>query len=266
MELRNEMIIDRAAEHGPCSVRHLFYQAVVTSVPGITKNDSGYNKVQRAVLDLRRAGRIPYAQIVDSTRWMRKSDTFTSIEDALEQTARLYRRDLWEHSEHLIEVWCESDSIASTIVDIVDGWTLATMVTRGFSSDTFAYNAAEAWRSQPDRTPVVLYVGDHDPHGLAIERVLRERLTEFYDSDRIVWDRLGVTWAQVQQYDLPGTKPKRPYGYDLAVEAEALAPKVLRSLVDAVIRSLADPEHLHQLELVEAAERETLANIPGMLR
>ena len=30
-----------------------------------------------------------------------------------------------------------------------------------------------------------------------------------------------MTWEQVQDWELPGTTPKKPYGYPLAVEAEA---------------------------------------------
>src|SRR5437870_3324607 len=69
MSTRREMIVNLAEEHGPCSVRHVFYQSVVAGVPGVTKNDSGYNKVQRIVLEQRRAGAIAYDAIVDSTRW-----------------------------------------------------------------------------------------------------------------------------------------------------------------------------------------------------
>ena len=63
---RKSALIDLVYEHGPSSVRHIFYRAVVTGVTGITKNQSGYDKVQRAVLELRRSGDIPYSLIVDN--------------------------------------------------------------------------------------------------------------------------------------------------------------------------------------------------------
>jgi hypothetical protein len=62
----------------PVTVRQLYYRAEVAGVPGIDKTEDGYNKVQRQVLDLRRAGRLPYRHIADLTRWMRKPDTYDS--------------------------------------------------------------------------------------------------------------------------------------------------------------------------------------------
>jgi hypothetical protein len=261
METRRELVIGLALEHGPCSVRHLFYQAVVARVPGITKNDSGYNKVQLLVLELRRAGLIPYSLIVDSTRWQRGPRTWGSVQEALDDTARLYRRDLWRSSPWRVEVWCESDSIASTITEPTYRWGVPLMVTRGFSSETFAFNAAETWQETPDRTPVVLYVGDHDPHGLDIERKLEERLGEFTEdtfTQGFHWFRLGVTWEQVKALDLPGTTPKRSYGFPLAVEAEALPPQMLVEIVDNAIESYVDDHEIMVLRAAEESERDLL--------
>jgi hypothetical protein len=69
------------------TVRQLYYQAEVHGAPGIDKTESGYDKIQRQVLDLRRAGRLPYTDIADLTRWMRKPRAFDSVEEALQETA-----------------------------------------------------------------------------------------------------------------------------------------------------------------------------------
>jgi len=47
MEERAEFLIDYASEHGPVTVRGLYYQAEVASLPGISKDDKDYAKVQR---------------------------------------------------------------------------------------------------------------------------------------------------------------------------------------------------------------------------
>jgi hypothetical protein len=259
---RYDALVELAREHGPASVRHIYYRATVAGAGGdprladITKNDSGYGKVQRALLQLRRDNRMPYHLIVDSTRWMRKPDTYGGREEFLRATAATYRRDLWRDSSWRVEVWCESDSIASTLADITDTWDVALMVCRGYSSETFAYNAASAWTAD-DRDPVVLYIGDHDPAGLNIEKALRSRLHEFYGSS-IAWERLGVTWAQVEELDLPGTRPKKKYGFPLAVEAEALPPQLLRKIVDDTIRAFVDPHRLRVLKVAEESDRDWL--------
>jgi hypothetical protein len=107
MEARAELLIPYAREHGPVTVRQLYYQAEVRGISGIDKTVAGYNKIQRQVLDLRRAGRLPYTDIADLTRWMRKPETHDSVEAALRSTARFYRKALWRDSDTYLEIWCE---------------------------------------------------------------------------------------------------------------------------------------------------------------
>ena len=97
----------------PMSVRHAFYQAVGAGI-GIPKNLSGYEKVQRVVLELRRDGEIRYNEFVDGTRSRQTVSQFDGIEDALVDIHATYRRNLWSDSDYDIEVWCESDSILGT--------------------------------------------------------------------------------------------------------------------------------------------------------
>lgn len=42
MEARALFFIDYARQHGPVTVRGLYYQAEVANVPGIDKTESGY--------------------------------------------------------------------------------------------------------------------------------------------------------------------------------------------------------------------------------
>ncbi len=77
METRAQFLIDYADRHGPVTVRQLFYAATVAGIPGVDKTEAGYAKVQVQVLDLRRAGRLAYANISDATRYMRKPSAVT---------------------------------------------------------------------------------------------------------------------------------------------------------------------------------------------
>jgi hypothetical protein len=261
MAERHGRIADIVITGGPMSVRHAYYRAVVEGL--VEKRDSGYRKVQAAVLRLRRERRIPYDLVVDTTRWMRKPQTFASLEDVLRTTARTYRRNLWLDSDWRLEVWCESESIAGVVHDVTWEWDVPLMPCKGFTSETFAYGAAEAWATD-GRTPVVLYVGDFDPHGLEIENALRNRLAEFYGDD-FLWTRLGITLDQVVALGLwdTGTEPKKDYGYPLAWEAEAIPAEHLRQLVDEAIEGYADPRRLETLRQAEASEREILLSMVG---
>ena len=109
MEERAEFFIDYASEHGPVTVRGLYYQTEVASLPGISKDDKDYDKVQRQVLHLRREGRLDYSNIADATRWMRKPKTHDSIEEALKATGQLYRKNLWLDADDYVEIWVEKD-------------------------------------------------------------------------------------------------------------------------------------------------------------
>lgn len=262
MLARAEALYRLAMQYGPCSVRHVFYLAVVHAVAGITKDKYGYLRVQRSILDLRRSGVLPYGKIVDGTRWARMVDTYDSMHEALDETARIYRRDLWSHSFYRPEVWVESESIAGTVLSVTQPWTIGLFPCRGQCSDSFAWQAAQQWLETPDRQPVVLYIGDHDPAGLEIERSLMYKLAGHTKNvfPSIIWRRIGVTWDQVQQYDLErtGTAPKKPYGYPLAIEAEAMDPVTIRHLLTEAIESYVDPGELERLKLIEDAERRTL--------
>ena len=135
---REKFLIAYALEHQPVTVRGLYYQAEVAGLPGIDKTESSYNKIQRQVLELRREGKMAYECIADATRWMRKSKSYNNIEDALRETARLYRRNLWRDSDDYVEVWCEKDALAGVIFPVTDLYDVPLMVARGYSSETFA--------------------------------------------------------------------------------------------------------------------------------
>ena len=50
---------------------------------------------------------------------MRKPRSWDSIEDALEDTARAYRRNLWTDANAYVEIWCEKDALAGVLFDVV---------------------------------------------------------------------------------------------------------------------------------------------------
>ena len=80
----------------PMTVRQVFYQATVHGI--VEKTEAGYSKVQTDLVAMRRAGQLPYAWLADNTRWQRKPITFGSIQEALQDTARFYRKSLWRNA------------------------------------------------------------------------------------------------------------------------------------------------------------------------
>jgi hypothetical protein len=262
MAARKAEILRLAREHQPASVRNIYYRAVVEGI--VPKTNAGYAKVQRALVELRRSGEMPYEWLTDNVRWARRPDTWDGVDQVLRTTAKMYRRSLWTNAPETVEVWAESDSIAGVIWDVTDTWDVALLPVRGFSSLTFAYSSAQSLNAQ-NRPARIYYVGDHDPHGLEIEKNLRNYLNE-WATVPIAFERLGVTWDQVAEMGLPGTSPKKGYGYPLAVEAEALPPNVLRDIVETAISEHVDERSLEVVRIAEESERELLLRFAESVR
>lgn len=93
VEDRRERFFEIVAVMRPMTVRQVFYQATVRGL--VEKAEAGYAKVQADLVQMRRAGRLPCDWLADNTRWQRKPRSYTSIEAALDETARLYRKALW---------------------------------------------------------------------------------------------------------------------------------------------------------------------------
>jgi hypothetical protein len=173
VEERARFLIDYAQPHGPVTVRQLYYRAEVAGVSGIDKTESGYDKIQRQVLALRRMGSLPYRHVADLTRWIRKPDTYDSLEQALQMTARLYRKALWAEADTYIEVRLEKDALAGVIYPVTALYDVPLMVARGYSSETFCFEAIES-REDDDRQYIVYYLGDFDRFGRDAAVTLKE--------------------------------------------------------------------------------------------
>jgi len=265
MEERAEFLIGYAEEHGPVTVRQLYYQAEVHDLPGIDKTENSYAKVQRQVLNLRRVGRLDYPHIADSTRWMRKPRSFDSVEEALADTARLYRKALWNDTDTYVEVWCEKDALAGVILPITARYDVPLMVARGFTSETFAYESV-AQRGDDDRPYHVYYLGDFDRSGQDAARTLKEKLTRFADEVgiEVIFEPIAVTIEQIMRLGLPTrphkheTKADQKWSFDFACELDAMEPEHLRDLVERAINRHLPQDQLSILKAAEASERKLL--------
>jgi hypothetical protein len=171
----------------------------------VEKEESGYRKAQRQLVLLRREGEVPYNWIADNTRWMHKPTTYAGLGDFFDRAATYYRQDLWIRSDVYVEVWCEKDALAGVLMPVTREYDVPLMVARGYSSETFAYNAAEAMK-ETGKPCFVYYVGDFDPSGWQMARNLEQKLAEF--GAPVVFERLTVNRDQIQAWDLP-TRPSK---------------------------------------------------------
>jgi hypothetical protein len=264
IESIREALYNLLEQQNPMTVRQVFYRLVSQGVIDKTENEYK-NSVGRLLVSMRRAGEIPYGWIADATRWQRKPDTYSSLESALRYTARTYRRSLWDDQDVYVEIWTEKDAIAGIIMEETDPWDVPLMVSRGFSSLSYLYEAAEAIKHK-NKPAWLYYFGDHDPSGVHIDKNIKQNLRQLAPKADIRFVRLAVRPEQIEEWDLPTRPTKRSdsRGKNFegeSVEVDAIPPDLLRELVRYAITQHVDMDKLEVLRVAEASEREILKKI-----
>lgn len=251
----------------PMTVRQVFYQATVRGI--VDKSESGYVKVQRDLVDMRRNGDLPYDWIADNTRWQRKPTTFTSVSEALNRTARLYRKDLWANAGAYVEVWLEKDALSGVVYPVTESYDVPLMVARGYASLSFLYTAAE-YINELNVPAHIYHMGDFDPSGVNAGEKIEETLRDLAPSAEIHFERIAVNAIQIKQWSLPTrptkTSDSRAKGFgDISVELDAIEPGRLRGLVETVIQRHLPPREFSVLKEAERSERELIHGLVGMV-
>jgi hypothetical protein len=194
------------------------------------------------------------------------------VEDALRYTARTYRRAVWTNQPDYVEVWTEKDALAGVLYEVTDEWDVPLMVSKGFASVTYVYDAAQTiLRKQ--KPAYIYYFGDHDPSGVLIDKSIERRLREFAPEADLTFERVAVLPHQIEELDLP-TRPTKRGATNMhartgfkgdSVEVDAIPPAVLRELVQECIDHHVDQRELEILQAAEASEREILLKLTGQL-
>ena len=263
VEQRRESLLDIVSEMQPMTVRQVFYQATVRSI--IEKTEAGYTKVQTDLALMRRAGELPYEWLADNTRWQRKPRTFNSVEEALKQTAQLYRKNLWASADAYVEIWLEKDALAGVVWPVTAAYDVPLMVARGYASLSFLHTAAEFINDLT--VPAYIYhLGDYDPSGVNAAEKIEQTLRELAPYAEIYFVRIAVTPGQIQEWNLP-TRPTKAsdtraknFG-EISVELDAIEPEVLRTIVEAAIELHLPSEQLEVLKAAEESERELITSL-----
>lgn len=272
MQLRAQFLLAYADEHGPVTVRQLYYQAEVMKLTGIDKTESSYGKIQRQVLKLRREGHMNYSDIADLTRFIRKVATYASPKQALQYAARWYRKDLWHHADCHVEIWIEKNALAAVIEPITGKYGLGLAPTVGFASETFCFAAVDD-RDDDTRPYHVYYLGDFDRAGQDAAKSLEEKLRRFAGEKDIpvYFESIAVNQQQIEDLGLSTRAPKREsaadraWPYEFACELDAMTPDYLRGLVEAAIQLHMSPEQFAQLKLIEAGEKLRIRDMVELL-
>jgi hypothetical protein len=267
----DDALLELIAQAGPpVTARQVYYMAAGRQL--VSKDDRGYRQILRRLSSLREIERLPWDWIADNTRWVRRRRSYANLDEAITEWQATYRRDYWLDQPRRLELWVESDSIASFIHDSIYRLGVPLYVCRGQASRTYIRAAVDDARQ--DGKPVdILYVGDFDPSGLAIDRSLIDRYSEFGQDVDVQLARIALTADQILEHQLEGNPAKRgdpnfarfeetcqALGIaPLAYETEALPAAELRSIVANAVWDHVDLELWHAIHKYEDVERAQLA-------
>ncbi|HET9326429.1 MAG TPA: hypothetical protein VFQ05_06650 [Candidatus Eisenbacteria bacterium] len=221
----------------------------------------------------RHLGVMPMWWISDDTRARHHNSGYRDKDDALSEWHDQYRRDLWQTQKCRVEVWCESSSLGAVLLGVCKEYGVDLYPCRGQAGKGFLWDAAQKY-PEFGKPVVALYVGDFDPAGLDIGTSVEQRLRRYLPRGKSVdfrFRRIGVTAEQVRDMRLPGhglnpnisaAQRSRFFGVcdehgipREAVEAEAMAPAVVRRLLADAIREYIDPVQWELEQMVEASEK-----------
>ena len=259
METLRSAIYGVAETDRPVSVRHVFYRMVTQNL--VEKSDRGYQQLQKATVDMRVGGALPYSWIEDSSRRAYMNTGYAGVGSFAEVAASIYRRDYWESTNTLVEVWCESRSLAGVLGQVCREYVVPLFPSGGFASLSFLYQAATHIQESERAHCVILYVGDYDQAGVLIDKSIEGSLREFLAGwgGELTFHRLAVNDDQIDSMGLP-TRPRK--GSDTrspevtrAVEAEAIPAPAMRGIVSAALQELIPERVLTVQRLIEKQER-----------
>jgi hypothetical protein len=170
----------------------------------------------------------------------------------------------WGGQPEVCQVWIEKEALTSAFTTWLSDLSVQIVPNRGYSSWTFIYQNVQSLKQllQAHDTVYVFYAGDFDPSGLDIDRFLQEALDFFGISrDRVIFERICLSFDQVQEYDLPPNPTKaadsrsawyvEQYGSE-CWELDALlahVPEEFKRLVREPVENLWDTEVWDQLQV-----------------
>jgi len=254
--------------NNPMTVRQVFYQLVVRGV--IHKTEPEYHGVViRLLTDMRMSGEISFSWIVDESRRTRQTQTFDSVTDALNETAKFYRRSALRESDVYIEIWSEKEALSGIIYDVASDYDVPVVVSKGVPSLTQVH-ASAVNIFLAGKQSYIYQFGDHDPSGCLIPKVIKARIDQFCETYKCApptVERIALTPAQIRRYRLP-TRPTKRTGNSHAkhftgdsTELDALPPNVLRDLVRNCIERHISVAQVETLRAAEESERTIIAKL-----
>jgi hypothetical protein len=169
---RANVIIQIARDAVKATVRRIYYLCSGQGI--VAKSEKGQRQLNDVLLDARWNGVLPWSTINDGGRSLDLPNHWDSIEDFLEDVPLWFTLDQWTGQPVRVVLCVEKDTLDTILTPLCRELHVPYISFHGNSSDSLLYELAEWIEEQlRDKTErvVCLYLGDHDPAGLNIDRI-----------------------------------------------------------------------------------------------
>ncbi len=261
------------------TLRQLYYQLVSADL--IPNTDPEYKKLGEILKRGRLAGMVDWDAIEDRMREPKRKSQWDSIPDLMESALKQFRMPRTKDQPYHIELWTEKDALTSVLKPITERYHVYLMVNRGYSSASAMYEAYERFDDYRDKGKqiVILYLGDHDPSGLDMDRDIYDRLNYTFGTEIIYGGpenedgepgRIGLTKSQIKKFGPPPNPAKitdsrareyiRKHG-KMSWEVDALKPNELDKIVSNAIEQWMDMDKYNRWIEREKPEKQKLREL-----
>lgn len=275
IDTANAIVEEYTRQGFDLTLRQLYYQMVARG--HIENSERSYKNFGNVIADARLAGLIDWLHIVDRTRNLRQNGHFDDPAGIMQAAAAGFRLDKWAQQPYRVEVWIEKDALVGVIDGVCQELDVPYFACRGYTSQSEMWVAARrlmGWRAE-GQTPVVLYLGDHDPSGIDMTRDIVDRLALFAGGMAV--ERLALNWDQVERFDPPPNPAKltdtRAEAYIARFgleswELDALDPNTIAGVIESAVARFRDDALWAEAAAEEAAGlallRKAADNWPGV--
>jgi hypothetical protein len=238
----------------PLSIRQIHYHLV--HQPVNYKNDKKHcDKLTKLILKARIAGLIDWEMISEeeSVVYHNKpvgASPDVAIKEALEAAKYATGKDPWEAMGKYVVIISEKRELGPQLQYVADQYFTRLVCTRGYGMWSRLYREATSIAEAINKNiqPYILFVTDHDPSGLDLNRFGASIFKNFWKLN-IIDIRAMLKKQQIDQYKLPPapTKIKDPrakwyikiFGNE-SWEVDALGKDLMRQILTQTIEQLID--------------------------
>lgn len=246
----NSILREYEAENYDLSLRQLYYQMVARGF--IENSQKSYNRLGELVNDARLAGYIDWDMIKDRGRKTISLTHWKSPGEIIKVAAKQFVIDKWNNQPNYIEVMVEKQALEGVLIPVCNQLDIKFTANKGYSSASALYETGQRLYKQliAGKNVYILYLGDHDPSGVDMDRDVLERLSMF-SYNPIQVKRLALNMDQVKILQPPENpakesdsryeKYKEKYGVS-SWELDAIEPRALARIVRDAVEGLLDPD------------------------